>query len=98
MKGIVLYYHFSKLQLNGLPLHRVTATTTQSINPSIKEFINHATTAALNIINFILEDPALRRALVGTPLYVHTMLTFACVFLFKLATKWKDTSATAGLI
>lgn len=59
------------------------------MDPDIKEFINLATTAALNIINLLLEDPGMRRALVGVPLYVHTMLTFACLFLFKVATRWK---------
>lgn len=59
------------------------------MDPDLKEFINLATTAALNIINLLLEDPGMRRALVGVPLYVHTMLTFACLFLFKVATRWK---------
>lgn len=30
----------------------------------------------------------MRRALVGTPLYVHTMITFAAAFLMKGTTMW----------
>ncbi|KAH8657547.1 hypothetical protein BGZ60DRAFT_493817 [Tricladium varicosporioides] len=96
-KGIVLYYHFSKLQLNALSVRNipVSETSTEPIFPSTKEFINQATMSALNIINLVLDDTSIRAALVGTPIYVHTMLTFASVFLFKVVvappnTKWKD--------
>lgn len=47
-----------------------------------------AISAAASSLTFILEEEDLRRALVGTPLYVHTMIAFACVFLMKVATKW----------
>jgi hypothetical protein len=50
-----------------------------------------AISAAASSLTFILEEEDLRRALVGTPLYVHTMIAFACVFLMKVATKWKVT-------
>jgi hypothetical protein len=47
-----------------------------------------AISAAASSLTFILEEEDLRRALVGTPLYVHTMIAFACVFLMKVAAKW----------
>ncbi|KAH7116509.1 hypothetical protein B0J13DRAFT_653439 [Dactylonectria estremocensis] len=40
------------------------------------------------ILTFVLEEADTRRALVGTPLYVHAMITVACVFLVKAMTKW----------
>jgi hypothetical protein len=53
-----------------------------------KEFANMAISAASSILTFVLEEPDMRRALVGTPLYVHTMIAFASVFLMKVTTKW----------
>lgn len=53
-----------------------------------KEFVNIAATAAFNILDLLLEDPWMRKALVGVPLFVYTMLAFACLFLFKLGTQW----------
>ena len=47
-----------------------------------------AISAAASSLTFILEEEDMRRALVGTPLYVHTMIAFSCVFLMKVATKW----------
>lgn len=47
-----------------------------------------AISAAASILTFVLEEEDMRRALVGTPLYVHTMIAFASVFLMKVATRW----------
>jgi hypothetical protein len=52
-----------------------------------------AISAAASSLTFILEEEDMRRALVGTPLYVHTMIAFSCAFLMKVATKWN----TVGL-
>jgi len=40
----------------------------------------------MSALTFVLEEEDMRRALVGTPLYVHTMIAFASVFLMKVAT------------
>jgi hypothetical protein len=47
-----------------------------------------AISAATSILTFVLEEEDIRRALVGTPLYVHMMIAFASVFLMKVATRW----------
>ncbi|KAI0015301.1 hypothetical protein F4780DRAFT_784319 [Xylariomycetidae sp. FL0641] len=53
-----------------------------------KEFANLAIGAAASILTLVLEEADMRRALVGTPLYVHMMIAFAAVFLMKVATRW----------
>ena len=53
-----------------------------------KEFANTAISSAASILTFVLEEDDMRRALVGTPLYVHTMIAFASVFLMKVTTNW----------
>ncbi|KAI0484064.1 hypothetical protein GGR56DRAFT_612166 [Xylariaceae sp. FL0804] len=94
-KGIVLYGYFAKLQLNSLAVRGVSLASSSSsgglhccLSTERKEFANMAISAAASILTFVLEEEDMRRALVGTPLYVHTMIAFASVFLMKVATKW----------
>lgn len=86
-KGIILYSYFAKLQLNILAVRGVSLNSGR-LSTERKEFTNMAISAAASILTFVLEEEDLRRALVGTPLYVHTMIAFASVFLMKVATKW----------
>jgi len=84
--GNVLYSYFAKLQLNSLAIKGINVTQGK-LTTERKDFANLAISAATSILTFILEEPDLRRALVGTPLYVHTMIAFASVFLMKIAAK-----------
>ncbi|CAH0022179.1 unnamed protein product [Clonostachys rhizophaga] len=86
-KGIILYSYFAKLQLNILAVRGVSLNSGR-LSTERKELTNMAISAAASILTFVLEEDDLRRALVGTPLYVHMMIAFACVFLMKVATKW----------
>lgn len=86
-KGIILYSYFAKLQLNILAVRGVSLNTGR-LSTERKELTNMAISAAASILTFVLEEEDMRRALVGTPLYVHTMIAFASVFLMKVATKW----------
>ena len=86
-KGIILYSYFAKLQLNILAVRGVSLNSGK-LSTERKEFTNMAISAAASILTFVLEEEDLRRALVGTPLYVHTMIAFASVFLMKVTTKW----------
>jgi hypothetical protein len=86
-KGIVLYSYFAKLQLNSLAIRGVSLSHGR-LSTERKEFANMAISAAASILTFVLEEEDMRRALVGTPLYVHTMIAFASVFLMKVATKY----------
>lgn len=86
-KGIILYSYFAKLQLNSLAIRGVSLSGGQ-LSTQRKEFVNLAISAAASILTFVLEEEDMRRALVGTPLYVHTMIAFASAFLMKGTTMW----------
>ncbi|KAL1887949.1 hypothetical protein Sste5346_009894 [Sporothrix stenoceras] len=87
-KGIILYSYFAKLQLNSLAVRGVSLRDGDHLSTERKEFANMGISAAASILTFVLEEDDLRRALVGTPLYVHTMIAFASVFLMKMAAQW----------
>ncbi|KAL5333634.1 hypothetical protein BJX70DRAFT_380453 [Aspergillus crustosus] len=86
-RGLVLYSYFAKLQIHSLSVRGVSASSGR-LSADRKEIANMAVTAAVNILTMLLEEDDLRRSLVGTPLYVHTMIAMASVFLMKVATKW----------
>jgi hypothetical protein len=65
-----------------------TTPTPHRLSTERKEFANTAISSAASILTFVLEEDDMRRALVGTPLYVHTMIAFASVFLMKVTTNW----------
>jgi hypothetical protein len=85
--GIILYSYFAKLQLNSLAIRGISLSQGR-LSTERKEFANMAISSSASILTFVLEEEDMRRALVGTPLYVHTMIAFASVFLMKVATKW----------
>ncbi|KAE9572263.1 hypothetical protein CGMCC3_g11670 [Colletotrichum fructicola] len=86
-KGVILYSYFAKLQINSLAIRGVSINS-DKLSTERKEFANMAISAASSILTLVQEEEDLRRALVGTPLYVHTMIAFASVFLMKVAAKW----------
>ncbi|KAL5610758.1 hypothetical protein FOBRF1_006875 [Fusarium oxysporum] len=87
-KGVVLYSYFAKLQVSSLAIRGVPATS--QLSTERKELMNIALRNAENIITFVLEEDDIRKAMVGTPLYVHAMIALACVFLMKAMTKWNS--------
>ncbi|KAH0444723.1 C6 transcription factor [Colletotrichum camelliae] len=86
-KGVILYSYFAKLQINSLAIRGVSINS-ERLSTERKEFANMAISAASSILTLAQEEKDLRRALVGTPLYVHTMIAFASAFLMKVAAKW----------
>lgn len=44
----------------------------------------------MTILRLVNEEPDIKAALVGVPLYLHTMVTFAAVFLLKVQQKWQS--------
>jgi hypothetical protein len=55
-----------------------------------KEAANIAISSAMATLNFVLEEPDIRNAIVGVPLFTHTMVAFCAVFLLKVAWKWNS--------
>ncbi|KAJ6130867.1 hypothetical protein N7512_003647 [Penicillium capsulatum] len=73
-KGIILYSYFAKFQLNSFAVRGVNLSG-GVLSTERKEFANMAVSAAASSLTFVLEEEDLRRALVGTPLYVPSFLT-----------------------
>jgi hypothetical protein len=86
-RGVVLYSYFAKLQINSLAVRGVSRASGR-LSTERKEFANMAVSAAVSILGILLDEEDMRKALVGMPLYVHTMVAFASVFLMKAATRW----------
>lgn len=87
-KCVYLHYDFSRLQLNSVALRAYhSSSSTRMLSPARKKHANIAIEAAIATLRTILDDPHMRKALVGVPLYLHCMITFAAVFLLKIAAK-----------
>ncbi|RYP73288.1 hypothetical protein DL771_003717 [Monosporascus sp. 5C6A] len=71
--------------LNSLTVRDVSLSQGR-LSTEPNEFANMAISAAASILTFVLGEE-IRRALVGTPPYVHTVVTFTSLFLMKVATR-----------
>ncbi|KAJ5692850.1 hypothetical protein N7462_002273 [Penicillium macrosclerotiorum] len=89
-KGVVLHYHFAKFQLNSLSLRALTPSNTPVFSMDRKESANIAISSAMACLNMVLEEPDIRDAIVGVPIFTHTMVTFSAVFLLKVAINWNS--------
>lgn len=89
-KGVVLHYYFAKFHLNSLALRAVASDADLSIDR--REAANTAISSAMATLNMVLYEPDIRSALVGVPLFTHTMVAFSAVFLLKVAWKWGPAS------
>lgn len=57
-----------------------------------KESANIAISAAMSTLSLVLEEPDIRDAIIGVPLFTHTMVTFSAVFLLKVAVNWNSSA------
>ncbi|KAJ6115568.1 hypothetical protein N7523_005985 [Penicillium sp. IBT 18751x] len=89
-KGVVLHYHFAKFQLNSLSLRGLSPSNTPVFSMDRKESANIAISSAMACLNMVLEEPDIRDAIVGVPIFTHTMVTFSAVFLLKVAINWNS--------
>jgi len=89
-KGVLLHYHFAKLQLNSLTLRGFQELNSQDLSAARREYANLAISSAISILRLVVGEPDIRNGLVGVPLYLHTMITYAAVFLLKVQQKWKS--------
>lgn len=86
----MLHYHFAKFQLNSLALRALSPTNAPVFSMDRKECANTAISAAMACLNMVLEDQDVRDAIVGVPIFTHTMVTFSAVFLLKVAVNWNS--------
>lgn len=83
-----MHYHFSRLQLNSVALRTYhSSTSSRSMSPERRKRANIAIESAIATLKVVLDERDIQRALVGVPLYLHSMITFAAVFLLKIAAK-----------
>lgn len=89
-RGVILHYHFARLQLFSICLRGLRLTGPHSISNERREFVNIAIVSATSILSLILDDPDMRRAIIGVPLYLLTAITYASLFLMKVQSQWKQ--------
>lgn len=87
-KGVVLYYHFARFQLNSLALRGVRWPSNGPLWLNRREAAMAAISAAVSTLVHILGEDDIRRALKGVPLFTHTMVAFCATFLLKIAAIW----------
>lgn len=83
-----MHYHFSRLQLNSVALRTYHSSTSSKVmSLERRKRANIAIESAIATLQVVLDERDIQRALVGVPLYLHSMITFAAVFLLKIAAK-----------
>lgn len=87
-RGVVLHYHYAKLQLNALSLRGNKPTKFHELPADRKEFAMIALSSAEALLHIVLEQVDIRNSIVGVPLYLHTMITFASTWLLKMHQLW----------
>ncbi|KAM0568440.1 hypothetical protein D7B24_007291 [Verticillium nonalfalfae] len=88
-KGVKLHYHFARLQIFSVCLRGLTPTDQFLMSPERRSFIDSAISSASAALRLILNDPDMRRAVIGVPLYLLTAMAYAAIFLMKVQSEWK---------
>ena len=107
-KGVGMHFYFAKLYLcshafRGMTTHgnshingRQSGSPAHVLHSDMEEIASTAVLSAKAILRTIIEDPEMQNHLNGLPLYFDTMITFAVVFLLKVATRFSSTIRTSG--
>lgn len=88
VRAIKMHYHFSILVLHSLVLRGQPLDKLSELPASLRPLALKAVEAAHSIIEHFLAEPAYRDEIVGMPLYLHSMIAFAIVFLLKMSPRW----------
>ncbi|OAA44237.1 Transcription factor [Metarhizium rileyi] len=89
-KGVTLHYHFARVQLFAICLRGLRPSEQYRMSNERREFVNLAIGSAFGALDLILNDPDMRRAVMGVPLYLLTTIAYACLFLMKAETQWRS--------
>ncbi|KHN94232.1 uncharacterized protein MAM_07868 [Metarhizium album ARSEF 1941] len=89
-KGVVLHYHFARVQLFAICLRGLRPSEQYRMSTERREFVNLAICSAFAALELILNDPDMRRSVMGVPLYLLTTIAYACLFLMKAQTQWRS--------
>lgn len=85
-KGVILHQNFGKLQVSSLALRGISNPA--ELTTDRRELAGTAISSAMTILQMVLNDPDVRASVVGVPIYLSTMITYATVFLLKVQQKW----------
>jgi hypothetical protein len=79
---------FSRLTLNSIALRTYhCATSFRPLSVARKKHAEIAIKSAILTLTIVLDEPDIQASLVGTQLFLLSMITFAAVFLLKIAIK-----------
>ncbi|KAJ5396934.1 hypothetical protein N7509_005047 [Penicillium cosmopolitanum] len=92
--GIDLHYYFSELVLHSLVLRGRPLETLHDLPTSLRPLTLRAIEAAHLLLQHFIEEPGYREGIVGMPLYMHSMIAFAVVFLMKMSRRWQKIGIT----
>ena len=92
--GVDLHYHFASMMLNSLSLRGRSLPSLSHLPSSLRPLALRALESAHRILAIVLEEPDIQRSLVGVPLYLHSVIAFAVVFLIKMSSRWKSIGVT----
>lgn len=84
-----MHWNFAKLQVNALALRSLSPRQAHLISDQRRDFANLAIAHALSTLSFVLEDPSIRSSIQGLPLYMHTMVAYASIFLLRVQMRWR---------
>ena len=82
------------MMLNSLALRGRSLASLNTLPASLRPLALNAIESAHRILQIVLEEPDIRQSLVGVPLYLHSMIAFATVFLIKMSSRWKALGVT----
>lgn len=80
--------------LNSLALRGRSLDAISTLPITLRPLALRAIESAHNILNVVLRESSIRYSLVGVPLYLHTMIAFAVVFLIKMSSRWTAIGVT----
>lgn len=92
-----MHWNFAKLQVNALALRGLSPRQAHLISEQRRDFANLAIAHALGTLSFILEDPSIGNSIQAVPLYLHTMITYASVFLLRVHARWRPARLNASM-
>lgn len=88
-RDVKLQYHFSNLVLHSLVLRGRPLDKLSEMPFSLRPLALRAIDSAHAVLQHFLDDRDFADRVASVPLYVHSTIAFAVVFLLKLAYKWQ---------
>jgi hypothetical protein len=86
-----MHFYFAKLFVCSHVFRGLTFDAIVDPLPTpFKDTAMVAVESAKSIVDLVIRDDDIKSAFIGMPHYYHTMIAFACSFLLKIATKYRQ--------